>query len=1339
MSVKSKIILSLSLTFLVSNLFIYSVIGYYGHKNKQAMEKLEIESTFGKLEFIINQETKRLKIVANDWGAWDELYNYINKKDLSFELRNLTKEQIDNLSVDYIGIYNSNRIRLYNYESDELNSNRIQEIIDKYCFSNNSKDCFLYGSNSQYYIIAQSPVKNVLTKAENGKLIFVSVINQSKIDEFARILNCKIKLLNTLDNNLFKLKTIAPSSLGIEIQNSNSHQNNDEIIAISPFILSVIISLLLALALNYILKKLLIDKFSSLNNQLNDICNNNSSERINISSKDEIADIAEHINNLLDANEEYIDSLKIAESNSSALLNSSQIGFILVDKDFNINGINEFSKHFFSSYSTNHITSETEIKQSIKSFLASKNIDIDYICDGNTISFSMIIQSNLNLPNYYEILITPVSKQNPNNEICISIIPITERVEALKQVNANLTTINTIFRYSNNYIAILDQKMRIIFQSESVKQILGYETWELSNKLFLEVIKRSSVSKFTAYINRIMSSTIPEEILEPLTISLMHKNKSFIDFEISIHNARQNPAVRGFILYARSIAERKEILGQYHIVQRALESVTTAIGIVDALNPSYPLVYVNQAFETLTGYSQSEILGNDLSIIYKDDSEQDGIKDITDAVKKGTSCKSTIRNYKKNGDLYWNELVVSPISDENGNITHYVGIHNDITERIKLEQQLIDSKERAEAGDKAKSEFLTTMSHEIKTPLNGILGLATILESSNLTSELKDIVKIIKNNGINLQNILTNILEYTKLISGKIKKFETECNLYKLADEIQDFVLLKISERKIDYYTIIDPKINYLVETDISKLRELILHILSNAIKFTEKGKVIFSIKEVNRTNEFATLHFSIKDTGIGIPYEKQMEIFEPFAQIDSTNKRKFGGTGIGLAICKELIKIFDGTLWFTSETEVGSVFQFSIKFTRTIESTELLSTLNQYYSESCLVVSDDDDTVSAYTNLLESHFGDINSIYNDTFLNNIMPPFSVVIFDSNSPELVSKFIDSDLKQYKTRILVVNEDIFSELNIEKLKNLDIHLIKKPFHLNAFAQICIGNIELNPFEQEKNIATPQKEFRILVAEDNKINQKVISYLLAKLSIKPDIVSNGIDAWNAVKSKNYTIVLMDVQMPEMDGLEATKNILDDQEINEKPIIIAMTANSFQEDIDDCLNSGMSDFLPKPLELNEIENKLNHWLPILGYSKIVEINKLPNENTTFLDTDFDEKIFSIPAFNNTFDTKNEMEFALDMMGMFIIQAQDNVKDIKKYLDIKDYNSIQSTTHQLKGSSYNIGALKFHEICVEIDADLKQKNTERISVLIAELIDAADQTFNALRSYMIKLRNQQ
>ncbi len=773
--------------------------------------------------------------------------------------------------------------------------------------------------------------------------------------------------------------------------------------------------------------------------------------------------------------------------------------------------------------------------------------------------------------------------------------------------------------------------------------------------------------------------------------------------------------------------------------------------VIFALNGQ--CVEVNRAFCEMLGYSEEELLRQQIvDLIHPEDgavefdslpqslSQSGGIADFSSHWEK--------RLLHKSGRWIWVNISTSIIKNAEVSPRYFVGQIQDITQQKQLDDQLrmyateiarknieLD-KALASARDAAlaKSEFLANMSHEIRTPLNGIIGMSDLLRGTDLDREQSEFSSSIQSCANSLLVLINDILDFSKIEARKLTLEKIEFSLPEVIHSVADLFASQAAEKKIEFICYLEPATQDQLQClrgDPHRLRQVLVNLISNAIKFTETGEVVLSAEINDHAEGLTSVRFLVRDSGIGIPSEKLKLIFESFTQADGSTTRQYGGTGLGLTICKQLVELMGGRINVNSEVGVGSTFEVTIPFqyARTLLSQEAVSArLDQLK----VLVIDDNQTNRMILQQMLRNFGCVVEEISDgreavqrlTYATAASQPFDLLLLDLQMPSLSGLDVAQMVRQFKTiaqpKIMLLTSVGFKPDEIS-LNQLGIQIcLHKPIKQSQLLDAILELLdEPKPAPDESNIVAltssalvQSATAKILLVEDNPVNQRLAVKILQKAGHQVETANNGRIACELVEQTPFDLILMDVQMPEMDGFEATVKIRARPGQSRVPII-AMTAHAMTGDRERCLAAGMDDYLTKPLNLIELNAAINRWTRPLMPQPHVQI---------------DEPV-DLPALQKL--TDGDVEFLQELVELFLTDVPVRLAHLQAAIAAASALEIKNEAHGLKGSCGNLAAKGMHQQM----ADIEKLAASNDLTTIPNLMYAAEIEFARVQQFFQKV----
>jgi two-component system sensor histidine kinase/response regulator len=806
------------------------------------------------------------------------------------------------------------------------------------------------------------------------------------------------------------------------------------------------------------------------------------------------------------------------------------------------------------------------------------------------------------------------------------------------------------------------------------------------------------------------------------------------------------------------ISERKKAEDQLRAANDYLENIfessPDSLAIVDKHGK---LIRWNKASTDQYGYSFDELNERSAFDFYADKDELS--KMLEELRREDTIRKYPVKMKKKDGSVALFEISISLLRNDSNEVIGSVSVARDLSDITKALTAVEASNERlqqevaaraeveealrtamvelertnraledavgrardltiqAESANSAKSEFLANMSHEIRTPLNGVIGMAGLLLDTELNAEQLQFTRLIRSSGENLLVLINDILDFSKIEARKFDLEILDFNLRTLLEDAVEMLAVKAHEKKLELTCLVEPEVPSFLRGDPSRLRQVIVNLVGNALKFTHEGEVGIRVSLEQRSDHHADLRFVVRDSGIGIPVARQGLLFNAFTQVNGSTTREYGGTGLGLAISKSLVEMMGGAIGVRSEEGNGATFWFTATFER---QPQRESSLSEKYTDIAglpVLVVDDSETNRSLISTLLLSWGcrPVTAADGPAALRLLQDglrggePFRIVLIDLRMPVMDGEELGRRIKgnpQFSDTPMILMSSLGQKGDTEHIEQTGFAgCITKPLRESELREALLLAMGQEPRERrlqrpvitrDMDAKTDRDDVRILLAEDNRTNQKVALAMLNKLGYRADLAENGQEVLQALSRLPYGLVLMDCQMPEMDGLEATRRIRGAGAgvLNPRIPIIAMTAGAMPGDRELCFTAGMDDYMSKPVEMGRLLEILHLWLP--SPPGAGERPKSLPEGAAIAVAEGNEVFNGSELLERLMDDR---ELANAIMAGFIKDIPLQVQKLKNFLNGGDVPGARRQAHTIKGAAATVGAPALRKVAFELE----------------------------------------
>ena len=872
-------------------------------------------------------------------------------------------------------------------------------------------------------------------------------------------------------------------------------------------------------------------------------------------------------------------------------------------------------------------------------------------------------------------------------------LEVKERTRAEQELQQRTMFLNTLI--TNNPLAIVvgGPGGRLELVNPAFEKLFGYTSDEAIGLRVDELLYPSNLSRdeMDERLKKIKKETIHE------TVKRRKKSGDLVDVELHavpllLESGEQNVLALYQDISQRVAAEKalRDSEGLFRTLSEA-----APIGIFHT-NTQGQCIYVNERWTEMTGQSAKEALGLGwLQAIHPDDREQ-VTKVWTSGISLGMELRDECRFLTPEGHVNWVVWQSRALRAPDGILLGYVAVLEDVTKRRAAEVRLREAKDAAEAASRAKSEFLANMSHEIRTPMNGILGMTDLALDTELDPEQREYLEMVRSSAESLLGIINDILDFSKIEAGRLDLESVSFSLLDCIESALEPLAVRAQQKGLEVTWALQSDIPELLMGDPSRLRQILINLVGNAIKFTKEGEVSVRAQRLQTNEGFIPIRFSVSDTGIGIPKEKHEQIFDAFSQADSSTTREFGGTGLGLSISARLIQLMNGEMGLESAPGKGTTFSFTVPFAISTAATPAAPAMAhpELVNKKVLVVDDNETNRNLLMRILPqwglASFQAENGIEAlEMFTKSVEEnaPFSVVLLDQNMPEMdgyeVSRRIRLSAKKEQPAIIILSSAP-SFADPERLKKLGIErtLVKPLRRATLYEAIRHGLKLLAPLEKAHilhNEPRKTRGLRLLLVEDNRVNQKVAMRFLEKMGHQVTLAINGREALELLQPNSFDLILMDIQMPVMGGVEATQKIREAERKTGVHIpIIAMTAHAMAGDAEKYLSAGIDGYVSKPVRSVLLRAEIDRLARalVLPEEHVMKETEKVSSNLIF---DHGELLRRVD---------NDRELLHDLLTIFKEEFPRHLQALREAVDSGDGKLVAVAAHTLRGMLLNLAA---------------------------------------------------
>ena len=895
---------------------------------------------------------------------------------------------------------------------------------------------------------------------------------------------------------------------------------------------------------------------------------------------------------------------------------------------------------------------------------------------------------------------------------------------------------------AQQYLNIAGSIIVVLGTDESIKLVnkagltlLGYSEEELlGKKWFSKVIPRGDREKARKAFQAMINGQLVE-FYENLICIHDGTEKLIAWHNVLIYD--KSGKITGLLASGEDITEHRKVDKELRKLSQAVEQSPASVLITDRYGR---IEYVNQKFCERTRYCPEEVIGKNPRILKSGSLPHSFYKELWQTILGGNIWRGDFLNKTKEGVQYWERASISSIMDDDGQITNFIAIKEDITEQKKMEEELLQAKVEAELSNKAKGDFLANMSHEIRTPMNAVIGLTHLALQTELLPKQQDYLEKIAVSAHSLLKIIDDILDYSKFAAGKLTMENIQFNLWKVIEDTNTILNCKAEEKGLEMVLNVAKDVPMRLKGDPHRLKQILLNLLSNAVKFTNQGEVVLSVKLVKEKEQGVQLEFSVRDTGIGMTLEERGRLFNAFTQADGSTTRKYGGTGLGLVISKQLVEMMGGAMYVKSIVGQGSEFIFTANFGAYEDEELTVNSHDHLRNLKVMVIDDNESARMAFKEILEklTFVVSLASSGEEGFSQLLQyqdrEPFDLVLLDWMMPPGMDGLETAMQIRNHPNLSTIPIIMVTSHNSQQIKEESEKLKLNGLLMKPVTPSILFNTMLEAVGKEKyqlpnffsKIALPDAKWdslqgaKILLAEDNEINLQVSREIMEKRGIVVTVARNGRKAVDLARERKFDGILMDIQMPEMDGLEATNIIRGELGLTNIPII-AMTADVVDDRLQVYLDAGMNDCIFKPINVEQMFNTIIKWVkPQVSDHDIIKQRE--NQKITGVSKANQFQLPGIHVENALIRLGGNEKLYHKILLQFLEDNEETIDRLEEALANENYLFSEGMLHSLKGVAGNIGADDLYDAIRELEVSIRGKKnkeiTERMNLFAKELL---------------------